>query len=136
MTPPPPPPLDARGLPVGYAFKPDWEITPRQTRDALASAPSPAKAPLIIDCRRDDEWSRGHLAQAQHIPLDQIERRRDDIEDLAGDPARTILVYCHHGMRSLRATAALRAMGFPNTRSVAGGIDLWSIDIDPAIPRY
>jgi rhodanese-related sulfurtransferase len=47
-----------------------------------------------------------------------------------------VLVICHSGRRSLRVASTLRALGFPNAYSVAGGIDLWSVDIDPTIPRY
>lgn len=130
--PPPAPALDARGLPIGYSFKPDWEVTPRQTRDAIRSEPNT----LLLDCRRLDEHQLTRIEGAVHIPMDQIERRADELVDDDDDKSRPIIVHCHHGMRSLRVAATLRAMGFSQVRSMAGGIDLWSIDIDPAVKRY
>ena len=49
---------------------------------------------------------------------------------------RPILVHCHHGGRSMRATQFLRAKGFPRTTNVAGGIHQWSLSIDPSVPKY
>ena len=47
-----------------------------------------------------------------------------------------VVVYCHHGIRSLSGAAILSAAGFPNVVSLAGGIDRWSLAVDPAVPRY
>jgi rhodanese-related sulfurtransferase len=132
--PPPPPPVDARGLPPGYPFKPDWEVTPRDTQRLLANPAD--QRPILLDCRRPDEHAYARIPGSVLIPMDQLERRLDELETDDGDRARPIIVHCHHGVRSLRVTAALRAMGFPNTRSMAGGIDLWSADVDPSVPRY
>lgn len=125
-------PLDARGLPLGYPFKPEWEVTPRQTRAALDAA-SP---PILLDVRRPDEVERARITGAVHIPMDQIERRADELEDEAGARTRPIIVHCHHGVRSMRVTATLRALGFSDVRSMAGGIDLWSATVDAGVPRY
>jgi rhodanese-related sulfurtransferase len=126
-------PLDQRGLPAGYPFKPHWETTPRETRAALSD---PASKPILLDCRRPEEWQAGHINGATHIPMSEIERRLDELETDDGERGTPIIVHCHHGARSLKVTAALRAHGFTNVQSMAGGIDLWSIDIDPGIPRY
>ncbi|MFO0375470.1 MAG: rhodanese-like domain-containing protein [bacterium] len=131
--PPPPPPIDASGLPVGYTFKPDWDVKPRDLRDALASG---TQTPLVLDCRRDDEWAFCRIPGAVHFAMNTIEQRLDEVEEAAGGRDKPIVVNCHHGVRSLRVTAALRAWGFSNVKSLAGGIDLWSIDIDPSVPRY
>jgi rhodanese-related sulfurtransferase len=129
----PTPPLDARGLPVGYPFKPDWEITPRDTREQLRAS---ADRPLLLDCRKPEEYRTARIEGAVLIPMSEIEKRVDELESDDGSRDRPIIVHCHHGARSLRVTAALRAMGFPNVRSMAGGIDIWSIDIDESVPRY
>jgi rhodanese-related sulfurtransferase len=126
--------LDRRGLPAGYPFRPEIEITPRETRDAMA-APE-GERPLVVDCRRGDEWDLCRIAGAVHLPMDEVERRADELEDDDGKRDHPVIVYCHHGRRSLRVAAALQAMGFKNVRSMAGGIDLWSVDIDPQVPRY
>jgi len=125
--------LNAQGLPAGYEFREEWEITPRQTKAMIAD---PASGVILLDCRRPEEWAAGRIDGAVHIPMDQIEQRADELEDDDGRKDHPIAVYCHTGRRSLRVASALRGMGYRNAFSVAGGIDLWSIDIDPKIPRY
>lgn len=126
-------PLDARGLPAGYPFRNDWEVTPRDTKAMLEQ---PGSQALLLDCRLPEELQIAAIRGATHIPMDQIERRADELEDDDAGKDRPILVICHSGRRSLRVAAALRAMGFPKAYSVAGGIDLWAVDIDPSLPRY
>jgi len=128
------PQLDAHGLPLGYPFKPDWEVTPRAAAASLRA--EDATRPVLVDCRRDDEWAFNRIAGAVHIPLSDLERRADELDDDALGRTRPIIVQCHHGARSLRAAAALRALGFTNVKSMAGGIELWSLTVDPNVPRY
>ncbi|MGE4197104.1 MAG: rhodanese-like domain-containing protein [Phycisphaerales bacterium] len=125
--------MDSRGLPVGYEFRPEWEITPRDTKALIADT---TKHAVLLDCRRPEEWAAGRIQGAVHIPMDQIERRAEELEDDDGGRAHPIAVYCHTGRRSLRVAATLRGLGFTGAYSVAGGIDLWSVDLDPSIPRY
>jgi rhodanese-related sulfurtransferase len=66
-----------------------------------------------------------------HIPLQELEARLSEIPRGQG----LFIVYCHHGVRSLYATQFLRFHGF-DALSLRGGIDLWSIEVDPSIPRY
>jgi rhodanese-related sulfurtransferase len=127
------PALDERGLPAGYAFHPEWEVTPRQVKSRL-DGPDPR--PIVMDCRRPDEWALGRLPGAVHIPMDQVAARLEELETDDGGRERPVVVYCHHGGRSMRVTALLRQHGFSGAVSMTGGIDLWSIDVDPAIPRY
>jgi rhodanese-related sulfurtransferase len=126
------PALDSRGLPIGYPYKPEFELTPREVKAALDRR---EPALVLIDCRTQEEWDTARIAGAELIPLDQIMARVDDIRDLAEHEGAVVAVHCHHGVRSLRAALALRQLGI-NAKSMAGGIDLWSIDIDPAIRRY
>lgn len=123
---------DARGLPPGYPFRDGWEVSPLAARDELASS----DPPVLLDVRRADEWDIVHLPGAVHIPLSELERRADELEDEEGRRDRPVIVYCHHGARSLRAAAALRAMGFTDVRSMAGGIDLWAATVQPELKRY
>ncbi len=92
--------------------------------------------PLLIDCRRDEEVRFCRIEGSLHIPMDQITQRLDEITDALGRPDRPVIVYCHHGARSLRVTSTLRGLGVSKVMSMAGGIDLWSIDIQPEVPRY
>lgn len=128
----PSPDLDAAGLPAGYPFKPDVELTPRAVKAALDRRDGSL---VLIDCRRVEEWDTARIPGAALFPLDQIVARVDEIADLIQRDGGLIAVHCHHGVRSLKAALALRYFGV-NAWSVAGGIDLWSIDIDPRIPRY
>jgi adenylyltransferase/sulfurtransferase len=133
-------PLDEQGLPRGYPWRAEYEVTPRQVRDALRDRP---KQVVLIDVRREDEWRVARIEGAVLIPLSEIERRAEEIMELAEDAMGgegsgggvLVAVHCHHGVRSLKATLALRAKGI-NAFSVAGGIELWSLDIDPRVPRY
>lgn len=126
------PPLDDRGLPAGYQFKPDWELTPPQAHAALR-APAP---PLLLDVRTPDEHATARIAGSVLIPLQDLEKRLDELEADDGSRRRPIIVHCYAGGRSMKATALLRASGFADVRSMAGGIDAWSRAIDPSVPRY
>ncbi len=86
---------------------------------------------VLLDVRTPHEWEIGRIEGATLIPLGQLERR---VEEL--DPGRTTVVLCHRGIRSARAVDYLRQRGFARALNLAGGIDAWSIDVDPTIPRY
>ena len=88
----------------------------------------------LIDCREPAEHATAAIEGADLIPMNTIPQRLTHIEDLAD--AATIVVFCHHGMRSLMVTNWLRQQGVPNCTSMAGGIDRWSLEIDRGVPRY
>jgi rhodanese-related sulfurtransferase len=93
-----------------------------------------AKQPhLLIDCREDDEWHICRIEGAKLLPLSGFA-----VQALAQLPDKQehVVVYCHHGVRSMRATLWLRQQGFANAQSMRGGIDLWSELIDLSVPRY
>jgi adenylyltransferase/sulfurtransferase len=123
------PPLDVRGLPDGTTLRPD-EIAPREFARRFKADP---KGVQLIDVRSLEEWNASHVEGSIHVPLEQIDQRGDD---LGLEGATIVGVLCHHGVRSLRATLALREMGHDNVFSVIGGIDLWSMAVDQKVPRY
>ena len=87
----------------------------------------------LIDVRDNEEFAFNHLPGAQHIPLNLLPQEAPaKLMRKDGD----ILVYCHHGMRSLQAVQHLRQLGYHRARSITGGIDKWSITIDDNVPRY
>ncbi|MBL8816673.1 MAG: rhodanese [Planctomyces sp.] len=88
---------------------------------------------LLLDCRETQEWNAGRINGATLLPMSEL---RDRVGELEPHRNQEIVVYCHHGGRSLRVTMWLRQQGFSNVLSMAGGIDQWSQQIDPAIPRY
>lgn len=118
--------FDARGLPPDYSFKPSYEITATEARDAMT------RGLLLVDVRTSEELALAHIAGAVHIPLHELESRMDEL----GDHQGPIAFVCHHGVRSLKAALMARAMGKPQAMSVAGGIEAWSLAADPGVPRY
>ncbi len=103
------------------------QIGPEELRTKLQSA----APPQLIDVRWPQEHQICRIEGARLIPLDRLPASLGEL-----DPEAELVVYCHHGMRSLNAVQFLRAQGFANARSLSGGIDLWSQRIDPAVPRY
>jgi rhodanese-related sulfurtransferase len=105
----------------------DYEIFPVEVKQKLEAG----EKPVLLDVRRHDEVAICILANALHLPMDELEERVDELDENA-----EIIVYCHHGVRSLSVAVYLRGRGFKNVKSLAGGIDLWSKVIDPSVPRY
>ncbi|APR81781.1 Rhodanese-related sulfurtransferase [Minicystis rosea] len=88
---------------------------------------------LLLDVRQPWEHETAALPGSVLIPLDELPSRADEIELPEG---ATIVAYCHHGVRSLSAAALLERLGFADVVSLRGGIDAWSIHVDPGVPRY
>ena len=86
---------------------------------------------VVVDVREAYEIAMAAFPGALHIPLRQLPGRLKEL-----DPHLPIVTLCHSGQRSLRAREVLVAAGFNNVRSVTGGIDAWSREIDSAVPRY
>ena len=86
---------------------------------------------VVIDVREPHEYAIARIEGARLIPLSELPGRLSEIDGRAA-----IVTHCHHGMRSLAALELLRGAGFANVRSLAGGIDAWSVDVDPEVPRY
>ena len=93
--------LDERGLPRDYAFKPDWEITPREVKSMLDRGDKF----VLVDCRLPNEHAITHIDGAALIPLQQIGTRIGELEPHANDK---IVVHCRSGGRSLQFAQALR----------------------------
>jgi adenylyltransferase/sulfurtransferase len=85
----------------------------------------------ILDVRNPQEWDVCRIEGARLIPLPELADRLGEL-----DPAATIVAHCHSGMRSARAVNFLRQMGFSRAINLAGGIDAWSVQVDPRVPRY
>lgn len=88
---------------------------------------------LLLDCREQHEYDHVHIEGSVLIPMQEIPNRVAELADHRDAP---IVVHCHHGGRSMQVTQWLREQGFPNTQNMAGGIDQWSVEIDPSLPRY
>jgi rhodanese-related sulfurtransferase len=86
---------------------------------------------MLLDVREDDEIATASLDFARHIPMANVPER---LTSLPKD--RPIIVMCHGGTRSGRVAKFLRENGFPDVANLTGGIDAWSVEIDPGVPRY
>ena len=93
----------------------------------------PDQRPRLIDCRERDELDLCRIDGCEWVPLGNFP---SSLGTLTEDTGRGVVVYCHHGMRSLRAAALLRQNGVVNAFSMSGGIDEWSAFSDPEMPRY
>ncbi len=87
----------------------------------------------LLDVRNDDEHAFCSLPGSVLIPLGELVGRVEEVEPPAD---ALVVVYCHHGIRSLTGAAIVARAGIENVASLAGGIEAWSTQIDPTVPRY
>ena len=107
--------------PMTTESEPDEVVVPEMTVAELRAALAGAAPPLILDIREQYEWNQVHIADALHIPMNQVPAR---LADLPTD--RPIAVLCAHGNRSYGVTHFLREQGF-NANNVTGGITQWHV---------
>lgn len=88
---------------------------------------------LFLDCREPSEHATARIPGTTLIPMSELVERVGELEPYRNS---TIIVHCHHGGRSMRVTNWLRQQGFAQATNLSGGIDEWSTQIDPSIPRY
>ncbi|MBX2850834.1 MAG: hypothetical protein KTR15_03700 [Phycisphaeraceae bacterium] len=122
-------PLDDRGMPA------DWPM-----HEAVELGPGKVKAMFdagdditLLDCRLQKEKDIAEIDGSVFIPMQELADRVDELDDYLD---RKLVVFCHAGVRSMKVALFLRERGFEDVWSMAGGIDLWSQAIDPAVPRY
>jgi rhodanese-related sulfurtransferase len=106
----------------------DLEISARD----LARLKSEESGVILLDVREPWELATAHIAGSTHIPMGDVPSRA--FQEL--DPEAHIVTVCHAGVRSLNVALWLRNQGFDKVQSLSGGIDSWSREIDPAVPRY
>ncbi len=115
----------ATDAPVAHETVPEISVHELQQR---RSAGQPL---LLLDVREPHEYEIAQIDGARLIPLGELAARLDELER-----SQPIVVHCHSGVRSAYAVQLLRTAGFTNALNLAGGIDAWSVEIDPAVPRY
>jgi rhodanese-related sulfurtransferase len=109
---------------------------PRQiTVDELALRLREGQPAFLLDVRQPWEHDTARLPDSLLIPLGELGERWPELV-AAVPPGSLIVAYCHHGVRSLSAAAILESHDLGEVVSLAGGIDAWSLRIDPATPRY
>ena len=106
----------------------ELEIAPAEVKRMIDKG----ETPRLIDVREPHEHRAARIEGAELIPMRSVP---ESLSSLASE-TRPLVVFCHHGMRSLQVVEWLRRQGLEGARSMAGGIDRWSRDIDPSVPRY
>jgi len=90
------------------------------------------KEPLmLIDVREPYEYEIARIDGSRLIPLGELETHLSELPRMGG-----LVLHCHSGARSEHAVRILQEAGFENAVNLEGGIDAWSVEIDPAVPRY
>jgi len=106
------------------------EITAKDVK-ARMDAGEPVQ---LLDVREPFEHQIAHIGNSDLIPMNSVPASLQAIEGKADESL--LVVFCHHGMRSLSVVNWLRQQGIESCVSMSGGIDRWSIDVDPSVPRY
>lgn len=104
------------------------QLTAKQLHERLARD---AKPPMILDVREPWECAICALPGATHIPMGQITARAAELPK-----DNEIVVLCHHGIRSQHVANYLQRLGFERIYNLQGGINAWSLEVDPAMPKY
>jgi rhodanese-related sulfurtransferase len=106
------------------------EVTPAQVKQMLDDQ----QPLLLVDVREQMEHQICRIEGAELIPMNSVPQRLQYLDGVADE--KLLVVHCHHGMRSLNVVNWLRGQGVENCVSMAGGIDLWSTQVDAGVPRY
>ncbi len=106
---------------------PFQEATPREIKERLTQGDDL----LLIDVREPDELQIAAIDGAESYPMSQAWAW---IDSLPRD--RELVIVCHHGARSAQVAYALTQRGYANVTNLTGGIDRWSDEVDPTVPKY
>lgn len=106
----------------------EYEVTPEEVKAKLDHA----EPFTLLDVREPWELERAWIDGAKLIPMGDVPSRAH--QEL--DPDDSIVVICHHGVRSMNVTVWLRQQGFEKAQSMRGGIDAWSRRVDGNVPVY
>jgi rhodanese-related sulfurtransferase len=85
----------------------------------------------MLDVREPEEIAQAPFPGAIQIPMGDVPSRVSEL-----DPDAEWVIVCHHGIRSAQVAMYLARMGFEQVANLRGGIDQWSLTVDPSIPRY
>jgi rhodanese-related sulfurtransferase len=99
----------------------------------LAAKIKDGKPLLVVDVREDWEREIGAIAGSVHIPMNSVPQRAAEFKAPDGTE---VVIYCHGGVRSMMVAGFLEMNGLKGLASLAGGIEAWSCEIDPSVPRY
>ena len=100
---------------------------------AFAARRAAGEDPFLLDVRGADERETAIIEGAHWIPLDELEARIGELIPVKDAP---LVVHCHHGGRSEKAVRLLLERGFSRAENLDGGIEAWSLTVDPSVARY
>ena len=106
------------------------EITPLQVKQRLDAG----EKLHFIDVREPQEFAIAKIEGAALVPMRSVPGELQHLEARADEAP--LIVFCHHGVRSLNVVQWLREQGLEACQSLSGGIDAWSLTVDPSVPRY
>jgi rhodanese-related sulfurtransferase len=86
---------------------------------------------VLLDVREPQEFAIGHIEGSLHVPMGDLAVRHTEL-----DPDRPTVCICHHGIRSASVAAALEGFDFRELYNLTGGLERWSLEVDPSMPRY
>jgi rhodanese-related sulfurtransferase len=112
---------------VGHEADQQMEISPAEVAKRLQGG---EQIPLI-DVRSREEWDAVHIEGSTFFTQELMQKILSE-----WPKEQEFVFYCHHGLRSLDAASFFAGHGFENVRSMTGGIDAWSVEVDPGLPRY
>ena len=92
--------------------------------------------PLLLDVREPWEVATASLDGVTTIPMQQIPQRIEELQQLSEGNEAGIVAICHHGARSMQVAMFLERQGLGQIHNLAGGMEAWSTEVDPAVPRY
>lgn len=108
-------------------------MVPQITVQQLAEKLAAGEPVYLLDVRQPEEHAVAALPGSTLIPLGELPNRLAEVAPLA---EALVVVYCHHGIRSLNGAFLLQQAGLGPVASLAGGIDAWSRQVDSSVPRY
>ncbi len=112
-------------------MNPPQPVYKQVTAPELAALMAGHSPPQLIDVREPWEWELTRIQGSRWLPMGEVPARMDEI-----DRTHPAVVICHHGMRSLQVVAFLQRAGYSNLHNLAGGIDAWARQVDPAVAVY
>lgn len=124
--------VDYEGF-CGVSAHADAEAIPELAAAAVARRGVPGRDYLLLDVREPAEHEKARIEGARLLPLAELPARLGELEAWR---ARPIVVHCKTGGRSARAVRLLRERGFRDVANLSGGIEAWSLTVDPTVPRY
>jgi rhodanese-related sulfurtransferase len=116
-------------MPPGVSAGPMFaQLSPKEVAERLKTRPGSV---VLLDVREPYERDLAVIEPSVHIPMQEVPGRLADIPK-----DKEVILYCHSGTRSMMVAGFLVSHGWESVANLSGGIDAWSLEIDPRIPRY